>query len=252
MLLITPADWSMRLADWLRARGYEVSVISHLIDGHSSDTWLDFDLVLLDEVIWLEMAPLRFEITKVSTPVLILTEERTTKGYSRARKAGAAGYLSKRSEKDSFIREVERVLRKEGKLPMRGRVLIVDDDPRVGSALERRLEQEGFAVRVAINRDDALEAISTHRPHVAVIDFVLKGPKSQKEGAMLEPLDQSGFELIQEINRKFGHAMRVVGIQHLLLLKRQLKLQVEWLSLFTKTRIMLMRLFQKLRLLLNN
>jgi two-component system response regulator MprA len=52
-------------------------------------------------------------------------------------------------------------------------VLVVDDDPQLREALTRALELDGYAVDTASNGVKALEAISSHRPDVMVLDVMM-------------------------------------------------------------------------------
>jgi len=53
------------------------------------------------------------------------------------------------------------------------RVLVVDDDPQLREALSRALELDGYAVSTASNGVKALDAISSERPDVMVLDVMM-------------------------------------------------------------------------------
>jgi len=53
------------------------------------------------------------------------------------------------------------------------RVLVVDDDPQLREALSRALELDGYDVSTASNGVKALDAISTDRPDVMVLDVMM-------------------------------------------------------------------------------
>src|SRR6478672_9890148 len=53
------------------------------------------------------------------------------------------------------------------------RVLVVDDDPQLRDALTRALELDGYQVSTASNGVKALEAVSTARPDVMVLDVMM-------------------------------------------------------------------------------
>src|SRR3954463_547325 len=53
------------------------------------------------------------------------------------------------------------------------RVLVVDDDPQLREALSRALELDGYAVSTASNGVKALDAISSARPDVMVLDVMM-------------------------------------------------------------------------------
>ncbi len=55
------------------------------------------------------------------------------------------------------------------------RVLVVDDDPTVSDVVRRYLEREGFAVELAGDGQQALDAYGTERPDLVVLDLMLPG-----------------------------------------------------------------------------
>jgi two-component system response regulator MprA len=52
-------------------------------------------------------------------------------------------------------------------------VLVVDDDPQLRAALSRALELDGYKVSTASNGAQALEAVSSARPDVMVLDVMM-------------------------------------------------------------------------------
>jgi two-component system response regulator MprA len=52
-------------------------------------------------------------------------------------------------------------------------VLVVDDDPQLREALTRALELDGYRVSTASNGVKALEAVTSHRPDVMVLDVMM-------------------------------------------------------------------------------
>jgi len=209
VLVVGPAQWAAIRAGWFRDREWQVAERASWSDGSWPAEWEDqYDLLILEEGAWLFAAP---GPVPQNYPLVLVAGERSATTFRQVRESGAQ-YVSRGEDQDSLIRTAEEQLRRVGRLPKHGRILIVDDDPSVGSALRRRLKQEGYEVFVAETRKDALSTIENERPHVAIVDFVLDGPQKLTENVLLEPLDQSGFDLILEITKHFGHAMRVVGL----------------------------------------
>lgn len=58
---------------------------------------------------------------------------------------------------------------------MSTKVLIVEDDPHILLGLEEVLKSDGFEVAVCNRGDQALEAVSKHRPTLIVLDIMLPG-----------------------------------------------------------------------------
>ncbi|MGI8412978.1 MAG: response regulator [Solirubrobacteraceae bacterium] len=57
----------------------------------------------------------------------------------------------------------------------RGSVLVVDDEPTIGEVLARYLERAGYRTRVAADGPGALQAASSQRPDLVVLDLMLPG-----------------------------------------------------------------------------
>lgn len=53
------------------------------------------------------------------------------------------------------------------------RILLADDEPDIAETLRFCLEQEGCEVQVACNGHEALGAIRSFRPHVALLDVMM-------------------------------------------------------------------------------
>lgn len=69
-------------------------------------------------------------------------------------------------------------------------VLVVDDEADIRELVSGVLEDEGYAVRVAANSTEALEAIGTRRPSLVLLDVWLQGSR----------LD--GLQLLEQVKRR--------------------------------------------------
>jgi DNA-binding response OmpR family regulator len=67
------------------------------------------------------------------------------------------------------------------------RILVVEDDRKVASFLERGLREEGYAVDVAHHGDDGLMKANVHDYDLAVLDVMLPG--------------KTGLEIVRELRR---------------------------------------------------
>lgn len=65
------------------------------------------------------------------------------------------------------------------------KVLIVEDEPDIGSLLEYVLGREGLRVEIARNGQEALDALARRRPHLVVLDLMLP--------------DMNGLEILRRI-----------------------------------------------------
>ena len=54
-------------------------------------------------------------------------------------------------------------------------ILIIEDDPHIGSLLEEALTREGYAVSRAYSGTEALLSLSVRRPDLALLDLMLPG-----------------------------------------------------------------------------
>lgn len=68
---------------------------------------------------------------------------------------------------------------------MNKKILIADDEPNIVISLEYLLKREGFDVAVAIDGEEALQAISDDKPDVVLLDIML--PK------------KDGFEVCRQV-----------------------------------------------------
>jgi len=68
------------------------------------------------------------------------------------------------------------------------KVLIVDDEPNIVTALEFLLKRSGYDVRLAANGAEALEQVETYRPDVVLMDVMM-------------PI-KSGFEVCQRMRER--------------------------------------------------
>jgi DNA-binding response OmpR family regulator len=68
------------------------------------------------------------------------------------------------------------------------KVLIVDDEPNIVTALEFLLKRSGYDVRLAANGAEALEQVEAYRPDVVLMDVMM-------------PI-KSGFEVCQRMRER--------------------------------------------------
>jgi DNA-binding NtrC family response regulator len=80
------------------------------------------------------------------------------------------------------------------------KILIVDDEVQVASALRRLFRREGFAVEVAFNGEEALQKLVTFDPDLVISDFRMKG--------------MNGAELLERVLRVAPRAVRILLSGH--------------------------------------
>ena len=68
------------------------------------------------------------------------------------------------------------------------KVLIVDDEPNIVTALEFLLRRSGYDVRLAVNGAEALEQVDAWQPDVVLLDIMMPG--------------MSGYEVCQKMRER--------------------------------------------------
>jgi CheY-like chemotaxis protein len=86
-----------------------------------------------------------------------------TLGY----RLGACDYLIKPFDRDAILATLAHVP------PRQGRLLVVDDDPRVMDLVCQLLEGEPYEIMSAADGQEALEAIDHRRPDVILLDLLM-------------------------------------------------------------------------------
>ena len=71
------------------------------------------------------------------------------------------------------------------------RILVVDDEPNIADVISMALRYQGFAVQSAGTGGDALEAVTSFKPHLILLDVMLP--------------DMEGFEVAQRLGAQRAH-----------------------------------------------
>lgn len=80
------------------------------------------------------------------------------------------------------------------------RILVVDDEPQIGSALRRLLRREGYAVETALTGEEALERLQHFDADVVLSDFRMPG--------------MTGAQLLGRVKRTHPLTLRIVISGH--------------------------------------
>jgi CheY-like chemotaxis protein len=80
---------------------------------------------------------------------------------------GAFDYLLKPFDRETVLTALARIG------PPHGRVLVVDDDPRVVDIVRQLLEGEPYEIAAAADGQEALDAIAGQRPDVILLDLLM-------------------------------------------------------------------------------
>jgi len=80
---------------------------------------------------------------------------------------GAFDYLMKPFDRDAIVAALARIS------PREGRVLVVDDDPRVVDMVRQLLEDDPYQIIAAADGQEALDAVARQRPDVILLDLLM-------------------------------------------------------------------------------
>jgi CheY-like chemotaxis protein len=128
------------------------------------------DAIILDVMMpgmdgWAVLAELKSDPELHPVPVIMATLlDDKELGYA----LGAQEYLTKPVERDRLVRIVRRHLAAKG-----GGVLVVEDDAGTREMLQRTLEKEAFAVRLAENGRVALDHVAKEIPGLVLLDLMM-------------------------------------------------------------------------------
>jgi|GEM_PF-3972250 len=98
--------------------------------------------------------------------------------------------------------------------PIRGNILVIDDDLETRDMTALMLSIEGFSIRVAKKRETALELIAQCRPDLIVLDWFMPGMSVKEFLLQIQPLG------IKVVLVTAGQALAAkadeVGVKHFL------------------------------------
>ena len=126
---------------------------------------------------WTILAALKGDPHLADIPVVLVSIlDEPSRGYS----LGAADYLVKPIERSRLLSALQRICRTGSR-----RLLVIDDDENVRSAIVRSLAPDGWSVAEAENGRTGLAAADRTRPDAIVLDLVMP--------------EMSGFEFLAEL-----------------------------------------------------
>ncbi len=161
-----------RIAAQLSRHGYSV-VQASTVEQTLSAARQDAQAILLDTSLdgmngW-EILPLLRRIDATShTPVVLLSVEHPHSPNDLP--DGADGHVAKPMHEEDLLAELARVLCGSGDT---ARILIVEDDRDLASIISEVFKRDKIAVETAHSLQEALEACSSFRPHLMVLDIGL-------------------------------------------------------------------------------
>ena len=161
------------LAAWLSQDGYDVETATGGDDGVRRAIKRPPDVVCLDIGLpgavdgWQVLARLKANSATAHVPVVVCTGNN---GRHRAAALGAADFLAKPFSAELLRETIARVVP-----PLRGRVLVVDDEETVRRLVIETLSGTGLELEEAADGEEALAAIAERPPNAIVLDLMMPG-----------------------------------------------------------------------------
>ncbi len=155
---------------WLTRLDYQVVAVMNgelgLIEARNQK----FDLIILDVLLpgqsgYDVLAELRDDENMDDTPIILVTVE---DDRSRGLSAGATEYIRKPVGEEQL-----RSMLEVYQAPVKGDVLVIEDDDDAAELVRRCAEQVGFAVRHAVDGAEGLEMARAQRPSAIVLDLAM-------------------------------------------------------------------------------
>ena len=125
------------------------------------------DVMLDGETSWNFLAKLKKDPQTHDIPVLVVT---VTAKEEKARALGADEFWLKPVDQARLLRKLGTVV-KNGS---RGKVLVIDDDDRARYLMRKHLEGGWYQLFEAASGPEGVSMAQTHRPHVILLDFLLR------------------------------------------------------------------------------
>lgn len=185
LVLVIDDDAAVRevLQRTLDKEGYDVRVAADGLSGlelarQATPTVIVLDVMMPGMDGWTVLSRLKNDPVLQSVPVILATmlEDRAM-GFA----LGAREYLTKPVDRGRLISILERYRNPADPRPL----LLVEDDVPTREMIQRTLEKEGFAVRLAENGRVALERVAEEIPALVLLDLMMP--------------EMDGFEFLHEL-----------------------------------------------------
>ena len=136
------------------------------------------DILMPDKDGWQVLKEIKSDPATCDIPIILLSilEDRD-RGY----RLGAADYLIKPFDRESIVRALARLA------PLKGQLLVADDDPFIGNLIVQLLEEQNYQIETVGNGLATLAALERNPPDVLLLDLLM--PELDGFG-VLDALDQ--------------------------------------------------------------
>jgi len=95
-------------------------------------------------------------------------------------------------------------------MPVRGSVLVVDDEPTIALVVSRYLERAGYSARVAADGFEAIRLADEERPDLVVLDIMLPGIDGLEVMSRLQERERTSVILL---TAKGEQSDRIIGLR---------------------------------------
>ena len=181
LLLADPGAQSrMTISNQLRRQGYDVveaatmtETLAALWDGPVGGTPAGIEAILIDISLdslngWEILPRLRKDPAGANIPIVLLSVDH--QDPSLPMPSGADAWVRQAANDDSLLNELTRVLSSPGE---KARILVVEDDLDLARVIGAVFSRDDIEVRLVHTRQAALEACTTFRPQLIVLDLSL-------------------------------------------------------------------------------
>lgn len=95
-------------------------------------------------------------------------------------------------------------------------ILVVDDEPDICEALGMALQLEGYVVKAAPDRDEALRVIANENPAMILLDYRMPGLDAKEFVAQLQARKITAPVVLMTAGKDPSATARQLGLQHFL------------------------------------
>jgi CheY-like chemotaxis protein len=183
ILIIDPdAIARKEYASCLKKEGYEVDTCYCIVTAIEKMKNIPYDCIIMDVNLPVMKGYEAVKILKTVNPqtqIIITAARNTLELEANVRSQDIFYYYIKSFDKQELVLAVRNVFEKLGKIKeandMNGpaRILIVDDDPDYVEATRLILENKGYQIEAAFNREEALEKVNRIKPDLILLDIMM-------------------------------------------------------------------------------
>jgi len=178
LIIENQADTSREFNMQMSGQGYVTvfdadgaSAIAIALNEKPDLVLLDIDLPTGDGLAILQC--LKSSPRTMRIPIIVISVRDPVTHQQRSLELGAAGYFQKPADTEQLLAAIHKELGEEGKTKTKGKILIIEDDPRFRQALNIRLHSDGYETAFASDALEAMTAALQSKPDLIILDLGL-------------------------------------------------------------------------------